>query len=191
MQRWNINPGDSIEQGLRDLLLSEGRVLIVLSEWYFRLGPRTHDEWNTALRAVVPPHGDRFAAVAVTSAALPGAVASLGAADLWGLGAAEAERRLLARLGITPSAAPSATPSAAPTAPASRWNSPPSGAAYRAATPASPAASNCSTNSTSSSARPNPAPPSPPCTACPASGRRTSPRSTSTASAPSTTWCGG
>ncbi|WP_328916016.1 MULTISPECIES: FxSxx-COOH system tetratricopeptide repeat protein [unclassified Streptomyces] len=103
MQRWNINPGDSIEQGLRDLLLSEGRVLIVLSEWYFRLGPRTHDEWNTALRAVVPPHGDRFAAVAVTSAALPGAVASLGAADLWGLGAAEAERRLLARLGITPS----------------------------------------------------------------------------------------
>ena len=101
LQRWDVGPNASIEQGLRDLLLYEGKVLIVLSEWYFRLGPRTAEEWNDALRSVVPPHSDRFAAVSVTSAALPSAVASLGAADLWGLGAVEAERRLLGRLGIS------------------------------------------------------------------------------------------
>jgi hypothetical protein len=107
MQRWDVNPEDNIQQGLTDLLLAEGRVLIVLSEWYFRLGPRSHQEWNTALRNVIPPNSDRFAAVSVTSASLPTAVASLGAADLWGLGAAEAERRLLARLGVTRSRASS------------------------------------------------------------------------------------
>ncbi|HEY5836580.1 FxSxx-COOH system tetratricopeptide repeat protein [Streptomyces sp.] len=102
LQRWDISPGDTVLQGLQDLLLSEGRVLIVLSEWYFRLGPRSHEEWNIALREIVPANSDRFAAVSVTPAAMPGAVASLGAADLWGMGAAEAERRLLSRLGITP-----------------------------------------------------------------------------------------
>ncbi len=102
LQRWDVTPETNIEQGLRDLLLAEGPVLIVLSEWYFRLGPRNHQEWNEALRSVVPAHSDRFAAVSVTSAALPTAVAVLGAADLWGLGAGEAERRLLGRLGIIP-----------------------------------------------------------------------------------------
>lgn len=102
LQRWDISPGDSVERALRDLLLAEGRVLIVLSEWYFRLGNRTHDEWNDALRSVVPGNADRFAAVSVTPAALPSATVSLAAADLWGLGAAEAERRLLDRLGLSP-----------------------------------------------------------------------------------------
>ncbi|WP_225846317.1 FxSxx-COOH system tetratricopeptide repeat protein [Streptomyces sp. HPF1205] len=106
LQRWDMNPGDTVRQGLEDLLLSGGTVLIVLSEWYFRLGPRSPEEWNAALREIVPAHPDRFAAVSVTSAALPTAVASLGAADLWGLGAAEAERRLLTRLGITPARRP-------------------------------------------------------------------------------------
>ncbi|NJP47828.1 FxSxx-COOH system tetratricopeptide repeat protein [Actinacidiphila epipremni] len=103
LQRLDITPESSIEDAFNDLLLAEGRVLIVLSEWYFRLGPRTTEEWNAALRRVVPPNSERFAAVSVTPAALPSAVAALGAADLWGLGAAEAERRLLGRLGITPS----------------------------------------------------------------------------------------
>ncbi|WP_329174833.1 FxSxx-COOH system tetratricopeptide repeat protein [Streptomyces sp. NBC_01477] len=103
LQRFDLTPDSSIGDALEDLLLSEGRVLIVLSEWYFRLGPRGHDEWNAALRRIVPPNSERFAAVSVTPAALPSAVVSLGAADLWNLGAAEAERRLLARLGITPS----------------------------------------------------------------------------------------
>jgi tetratricopeptide (TPR) repeat protein len=102
LQRWDLNPADTIEQGFGDLLLSDGPVLIVLSEWYFRLGNRSHEEWNAALRAIVPGNGDRFAAVSVTPAALPSAVVSLGAADLWGLGAAEAERRVLTRLRIAP-----------------------------------------------------------------------------------------
>ncbi|WP_335977228.1 MULTISPECIES: FxSxx-COOH system tetratricopeptide repeat protein [Streptomycetaceae] len=102
MQRWDLLPGTSVQQGLRDLLLSEGRVLVVLSEWYFRLGPRDPEEWNEALREVVPEHSDRFAAVCVTAASLPSAAASLSAADLWGLGAAEAERRVLSRLGVSP-----------------------------------------------------------------------------------------
>ncbi|WP_327288797.1 FxSxx-COOH system tetratricopeptide repeat protein [Streptomyces sp. NBC_01198] len=101
LQRLDVTPETSIDEALGDLLLSEGRVLIVLSEWYFRLGPRTHEEWNGALRRIVPPNSERFAAVSVTPAALPSAVASLAAADLWGLGAAEAERRLLTRLGIS------------------------------------------------------------------------------------------
>ncbi|MFG1809448.1 FxSxx-COOH system tetratricopeptide repeat protein [Streptomyces sp. NPDC049040] len=100
LQRLDITPESSIEDALGDLLLFEGRVLIVLSEWYFRLGPRSHEEWNTALRRIVPPNSERFAAVSVTPAALPSAAAALGAADLWGLGAPEAERRLLTRLGI-------------------------------------------------------------------------------------------
>ena len=103
LQRLDVTPDTSIDDALGDLLLSEGRVLVVLSEWYFRLGPRSHEEWNAALRRIVPPNSERFAAVSVTPAALPSAVASFGAADLWGLGAAEAERRLLTRLGISPS----------------------------------------------------------------------------------------
>jgi tetratricopeptide (TPR) repeat protein len=102
MQRWDILPGESIEQALQDLLLADGKVLIVLSEWFFQLGPRSGEEWNTALRSVVPPNNDRFAAVSVTAAVLPTAVASLGPAELWGLGAVEAERRLLSRLGVAP-----------------------------------------------------------------------------------------
>jgi tetratricopeptide (TPR) repeat protein len=89
----------AIEDVLHDLLLAEGRVLIILSDWYFQLGPRTHDEWNHALRTVAAPAADRFAAVSVTTSALPTATAALNAADLWGVGAVEAERRLLARLG--------------------------------------------------------------------------------------------
>ncbi|MEV6007771.1 FxSxx-COOH system tetratricopeptide repeat protein [Streptomyces sp. NPDC051976] len=100
LQRWDPPADSTVEQGLRDLLLGEGRVLIVLSEWYLRLGQRSEEEWNTALRSVLGDRGAWFAAVSVTPAALPAAVAALGPADLWGLAEAEAERRLLGRLGI-------------------------------------------------------------------------------------------
>lgn len=89
-----------LEESLRDLTLSRGRVLMVLSDWYFQLGPRTHDEWNRALREVVAPDPDRFAAVCLTTSALPGATSVLGTADLTNVGADEAERRLLVRLGL-------------------------------------------------------------------------------------------
>ncbi|WP_405882430.1 FxSxx-COOH system tetratricopeptide repeat protein [Streptomyces sp. NBC_01136] len=85
---------------LRDLKLAEGRILVVVSEWYFQLGPRTHEEWNAALREVVVPDPTRFAAVSVTTASVPSAAAVLAAVDLTNTGADEAERRVLERLDL-------------------------------------------------------------------------------------------
>ncbi|MEU9314404.1 FxSxx-COOH system tetratricopeptide repeat protein [Streptomyces sp. NPDC048295] len=99
-QRWDPPAEVPLEESLRDLTLSRGQVLAVLSDWYFQLGPRGHEEWNRALREVVAPDPDRFAAVCVTTSALPGAASAFGAADLFGIGAEEAERRLLVRLGL-------------------------------------------------------------------------------------------
>ncbi|MFJ1614977.1 MULTISPECIES: FxSxx-COOH system tetratricopeptide repeat protein [unclassified Streptomyces] len=99
-QRWDPPVEVPLEESLRDLTLSRGRVLVLLSDWYFQLGPRSHDEWNRALREVVAPDPDRFAAVCVTTSALPGATSVFGAADLTNVGADEAERRLLVRLGL-------------------------------------------------------------------------------------------
>ncbi|MEU3185412.1 FxSxx-COOH system tetratricopeptide repeat protein [Streptomyces sp. NPDC006923] len=99
-QRWDPPVEAPLEEALRDLLLAPGPVLVVLSDWYFQLGPRSHDEWNRALREVVAPAPGRFAAVTVTGAALPSATAVLAAADLTTVGEEEAERRVLARLGL-------------------------------------------------------------------------------------------
>ncbi|MGW2182422.1 FxSxx-COOH system tetratricopeptide repeat protein [Streptomyces sp. NPDC001732] len=99
-QRWNPPVEVPLEDSLRDLTLSRGRILVLLSDWYFQLGPRSHEEWSKALRAVVAPDPDRFAAVCVTTSVLPGATSVFGAADLTNVGADEAERRLLVRLGL-------------------------------------------------------------------------------------------
>ncbi|MFB6877987.1 FxSxx-COOH system tetratricopeptide repeat protein [Streptomyces sp. NPDC056323] len=99
-QRWDPPTGVSLEESLRDLTLSRGRVLVILSDWYFQLGPRSHDEWNRALREVVAPDPDRFTAVCVATSVFPGATSAFGAADLTDIGAEEAERRLLVRLGL-------------------------------------------------------------------------------------------
>ncbi|MGC4995281.1 MULTISPECIES: FxSxx-COOH system tetratricopeptide repeat protein [unclassified Streptomyces] len=99
--RWDAPPDQSLTDLLRDLTLAEGRTLIVVSEWYFQLGPRGHDEWNAALREVVGADPGRFAAVSVTTATLPSAVAALAPVDLTNMGAEEAERRLLDRLDLT------------------------------------------------------------------------------------------
>ncbi|MFE0688969.1 FxSxx-COOH system tetratricopeptide repeat protein [Streptomyces xiamenensis] len=101
LQRWDPPVEIPLVESLSDLLLADGKVLVVLSDWYFQLGPRSTDEWNTALRAVVAPNQRRFAAVSVTSAALPPAVAAFGgSAELWGVGAREANRRLTQLLGL-------------------------------------------------------------------------------------------
>ncbi|MFE7576201.1 ATP-binding protein [Streptomyces sp. CB01249] len=99
-QRWDPPVSIPLEESLRDLTLARGRVLVILSDWYFQLGPRSHEEWNRALRSEVAPDPDRFAAVCVTTSALPGATSAFGAADLTNVGAEEAERRLLVRLGL-------------------------------------------------------------------------------------------
>lgn len=48
---------------LRDLLLSPGRILLLLSDAYVRPGPDSHEQWSRALLEVVAPAPDRFAAV--------------------------------------------------------------------------------------------------------------------------------
>ncbi|MGK5638196.1 FxSxx-COOH system tetratricopeptide repeat protein [Streptomyces sp. URMC 126] len=98
LQRWDPPREVPLEAALGDLLLASGRILLVLSDWFFELGPRREDEWNEALRGVVADNVDRFAAVNLTNRALLPATAVLEPADLWGVGAPEAERRLLARL---------------------------------------------------------------------------------------------
>lgn len=98
--RWDAPPDQSLTDLLRDLSLGEGRTLILVSEWYFQLGPRTHEEWNEALREVVAPDPSRFAAVSVTNASVPSAIAVLQPVDLTNMGAEEAERRLLEGLDL-------------------------------------------------------------------------------------------
>ncbi|MGZ2357655.1 FxSxx-COOH system tetratricopeptide repeat protein [Streptomyces sp. 372A] len=110
-QRWDPPVSIPLEESLRDLTLARGRVLVILSDWYFQLGPRSHEEWNRALRSEVATDPDRFAAVCVTTSALPGATSAFGAADLTNVGAEEAERRLLVRLGLPTDPLPDGPPS--------------------------------------------------------------------------------
>ncbi|MFJ3232714.1 FxSxx-COOH system tetratricopeptide repeat protein [Streptomyces sp. NPDC086787] len=98
--RWDAPPEVRLADLLRDLSLAEGRVLILVSEWYFKLGPRSFDEWNAALREVVAPDPSRFAGVSVTTAPVPTATAVLAPVDLVNTGPDEAERRLCERLDL-------------------------------------------------------------------------------------------
>ncbi|MEY2246665.1 FxSxx-COOH system tetratricopeptide repeat protein [Streptomyces sp. BF23-18] len=100
-QRWDAPAEVPLVDLLRDLTLAQGRILIIVSEWYFQLGPRTYEEWNAALREVVAPDPSRFAAVSVTNSTLPTATTVLGAVDLNNMGADEAERRVLDRLDLS------------------------------------------------------------------------------------------
>ncbi|AZM91142.1 MULTISPECIES: FxSxx-COOH system tetratricopeptide repeat protein [Streptomyces] len=101
LQRWDpqSSPG-GLTEALDDLARAGGRILVVLSERYFSAGTHTDEEWNTALRTVTASHPDRFAAVCLTDAPLPSAVAALEKTDLWGLDAYEAEYRVLRRLDL-------------------------------------------------------------------------------------------
>ncbi|MBK6014349.1 FxSxx-COOH system tetratricopeptide repeat protein [Streptomyces sp. MBT53] len=96
--RWDAPPEIPLVDLLESLKLAPGRVLIVVSKWYFQLGPRTYEEWNAALRQVVAPDPAKFAAVSVSSDPMPTATAVLAAMDLSNVGVDEAERRLLDRL---------------------------------------------------------------------------------------------
>ncbi|MGW4882437.1 toll/interleukin-1 receptor domain-containing protein, partial [Streptomyces sp. NPDC004262] len=69
--RWDSPAEESLVDLLRGLSLAEGRILMLVSERYFQLGPRTFDEWNAALREVVAPDPTRFAAVSVTNSPVP------------------------------------------------------------------------------------------------------------------------
>lgn len=100
LQRWGPPRDQPLEEALEDLLLADGTVLLVLSEWFFELGPRKEGEWDTAMRNFVAERRDRFAAVNVTSPALPTSAAVARPVELWGVSADEAVRRLLKRLEV-------------------------------------------------------------------------------------------
>ncbi|MEU6342931.1 FxSxx-COOH system tetratricopeptide repeat protein [Streptomyces sp. NPDC046977] len=102
MLRWDPGAEGRLTDVLSDLLRARGRLLLVLDNSYFRLGPRTREEWTSALREVVPPNADRFVAVSTATDPLPPAAAPLRPVDLQGLAAPEARRRILRRLDIDP-----------------------------------------------------------------------------------------
>ncbi|RKN08585.1 FxSxx-COOH system tetratricopeptide repeat protein [Streptomyces radicis] len=108
-QRWTAVADAPLDELLRDLLLVEGHIVVVLSERYFALGRRDAEEWNAALRAVVAPHAHRFRLVAVGPGAWPDEALALGpVAELWTGGEAEAEARVAALLGPSPAGEPPA-----------------------------------------------------------------------------------
>jgi tetratricopeptide (TPR) repeat protein len=113
LQRWDPPREVPLEDSLDDLLLSSGRVLLVLNDWFFELGPRPPGEWNDALRGFVAAHAERFAAVNLTNRPLLPATAVLEPASLWGLSEGAAEERLLSRLGLERRRSPKEPPSRA------------------------------------------------------------------------------
>ncbi|TRO64696.1 MULTISPECIES: FxSxx-COOH system tetratricopeptide repeat protein [Streptomyces] len=112
-QRWDPPREVSLEDSLGDLLLSSGRVLLVLNDWFFELGPRAAGEWNDVLRSFVVAHAERFAAVNLTNRPLLPATAVLEPASLWGLSEEAAEERLLSRLGLERRRSPKVLPNRA------------------------------------------------------------------------------
>ncbi|MER5521254.1 FxSxx-COOH system tetratricopeptide repeat protein [Streptomyces sp. NPDC002763] len=116
--RWDSPAEETLVDLLRGLALAEGRILILVSERYFQLGPRSFEEWNAALREVVGPDPSKFAAVSVTNTPVPSAIAVLGPVDLTNMGADEAERRLLDRLDLSTDGRPPVDGSRGPRFPA-------------------------------------------------------------------------
>ncbi|GHF13786.1 MULTISPECIES: FxSxx-COOH system tetratricopeptide repeat protein [Streptomyces] len=100
LHRWDPRREVPLEDYLGDLLLATGRILLVLDDWFFALGPRREGEWSEALRGIVARNADRFAAVNLTNRPLLPATVVLKPVELWGVGAQEAERRLLGRLDL-------------------------------------------------------------------------------------------
>ncbi|MEV6176984.1 FxSxx-COOH system tetratricopeptide repeat protein [Streptomyces sp. NPDC052015] len=100
--RWDPRVDVPFESEFGGLLAAEGRILLVLDNWYFKLGPIPEEDWQRVLSDMVPPHADRFAAVTVATQEVPAAVDLLSPVDLHDLDEHEAVRRLLRRLSIDP-----------------------------------------------------------------------------------------
>lgn len=98
--RWDPDRERPLEEALRDLQLARGRVVLVISDVFFQLGPRLEADWNEVLRGYVRQNADRFAAVNLTSRELLPATAVLEPVNVSGVDEEEAERRLLRRLGL-------------------------------------------------------------------------------------------
>ncbi|MEU6225387.1 FxSxx-COOH system tetratricopeptide repeat protein [Streptomyces sp. NPDC047042] len=98
--RWDPPVSVPLADALRGLLEASGRILLVLDDWYFNLGPRSDEQWTAALREVVPEYADRFTAVSVATRAIPPGGERLEPVDLRDLDSGEARRRILVRLGL-------------------------------------------------------------------------------------------
>ncbi|MFG3199973.1 FxSxx-COOH system tetratricopeptide repeat protein [Streptomyces sp. NPDC048208] len=114
LERWDPRVDVPFEDELGALARAPGRVLLVLDNWYFGLGPIPEDDWNRVLRDTLGRQGDRFAAVTVATQPVPEAVRLLDPADLHDLDEQEAARRLLRRLSIDPARPARPAPVAAP-----------------------------------------------------------------------------
>ncbi|MFG3045182.1 FxSxx-COOH system tetratricopeptide repeat protein [Streptomyces sp. NPDC048241] len=114
LARWDPRVDVPFEDEFGTLVRAPGRVLLVLDNWYFGLGPIPEDDWNRVLRDTLGRQAGRFAAVTVATQPVPEAVQLLDPADLHDLDEQEAARRLLRRLAIDPALPARPAPAAAP-----------------------------------------------------------------------------
>jgi tetratricopeptide (TPR) repeat protein len=98
--RWNPLRRPPTSQALTDLLSAPGRVLIVIDDWYERLGDDRFEAWAEALRQALPEYHDRIAAVSITARPMPEAVIALAPVELRGLRPEVARARVLECAGI-------------------------------------------------------------------------------------------
>ncbi|MGV9879842.1 FxSxx-COOH system tetratricopeptide repeat protein [Streptomyces sp. NPDC003006] len=98
--RWNPLRRPPATDALTGLLEAPGRVLLLIDDWYERLGNDRFEDWAAALREVLPAHRDRIAAVSITARALPDAVIALAPVELRGLRPEVARSRVLECAGI-------------------------------------------------------------------------------------------
>ncbi|MGV9318518.1 FxSxx-COOH system tetratricopeptide repeat protein [Streptomyces sp. NPDC003660] len=114
LARWDPRVDVPFENEFGTLARAPGRVLLVLDNWYFGLGPIPEDDWNRVLGDTLGRQPGRFAAVTVATQPVPEAVRLLDPADLHDLDEQEAARRLLRRLAIDPALPARPAPAAAP-----------------------------------------------------------------------------
>ncbi|MBM9624096.1 tetratricopeptide repeat protein [Streptomyces zhihengii] len=97
MQRWE--PGRAaLEDYFRDLLLTRGQIVLIVSDRLLASETRPAGEWSRALRGIVAANADRILAVSLSDTPLLRAGGSLEPVPIWGIGAEEAAARLLSRL---------------------------------------------------------------------------------------------
>ncbi|WP_210585814.1 FxSxx-COOH system tetratricopeptide repeat protein [Streptomyces sp. GESEQ-35] len=98
--RWNPLRRPPADESLIDLLSPPGRLLLVIDDWYERMGQVRFDAWAHVLRRVLPPYRERIAAVSITARPLPEAVIALAPVELRGLRPEVARSRVLEVAGI-------------------------------------------------------------------------------------------
>ncbi|TLS39512.1 tetratricopeptide repeat protein [Streptomyces montanus] len=98
--RWNPLRRPPTATALTDLLSAPGRILLVIDDWYERLGHERFEAWADALRQVMPEYRDRITAVSITARPLPEAVIALAPVELRGLRPEVARSRVLECAGV-------------------------------------------------------------------------------------------